>query len=127
MTITSATGVRRILIADDDPTILKLLSFNLCLEGLIVETVDNGLDACEQADALRPDLIVLDVMMPGRDGFGVLEVLKARPSTRDIPVVLLTAKSTDDDIWHGWQAGADYYLTKPFDIDELLHFIDRLC
>jgi DNA-binding response OmpR family regulator len=72
-------------------------------------------------------ILVADVMMPGRDGLGAVEVLKANPLTKGIPVVLLTAKATDDDVWQGWQAGADYYLTKPFDVDELMHFIDHLC
>jgi DNA-binding response OmpR family regulator len=127
MTITNSSGVRRILVADDDPSILKLLAFNLCLDGLLVETVDNGVDACIQAERTMPDVIILDVMMPGRDGLGAIEVLKSNELTKNIPVVLLTAKSTDDDVWQGWQAGADYYLTKPFDIDELMQFIDHLC
>jgi DNA-binding response OmpR family regulator len=65
-------------------------------------------------------------MMPGRDGYQVLAALKASQATRDIPVVLLTAKATDAEVWQGWQAGADYYLTKPFNIDELIHYIEMI-
>jgi DNA-binding response OmpR family regulator len=73
-----------------------------------------------------PDLIVLDVMMPGRDGFDVLEQLKARPRTAVIPVVLLTAKAADADVWEGWKSGADYYMTKPFDPGELARFAHQV-
>jgi DNA-binding response OmpR family regulator len=62
-------------------------------------------------------------MMPGRDGYEVLRAIKSSESTRHVPVVLLTAKASDAEIWQGWQAGADYYLTKPFNVDELVHYL----
>jgi DNA-binding response OmpR family regulator len=65
-------------------------------------------------------------MMPERDGLDVLGSLKSHPRTKDIPVVLLTAKATDAEVWEGWRAGADYYITKPFNLDELLHFVELL-
>jgi DNA-binding response OmpR family regulator len=74
----------------------------------------------------RPDLVVLDIMMPKMDGLEALAELKANPDTKDIPVVMLTAKSSDADQWSGWEAGADYYITKPFDLEELLRFIGYL-
>jgi len=117
---------KRILVADDDPDILKIVAANLRAEGFEVDAVSNGFEAQARAVRTLPDLIVLDVTMPGRDGLEVLTALRARPDTRDIPVVLLTARSSDSDIWEGWKAGAAYYLTKPFETDELLHFVNSV-
>jgi two-component system response regulator VicR len=116
----------RILVADDDQPILDVLAYNLRLEGFDVITAVNGDEAWQLARDACPDLVVLDVMMPERDGLDVLTSLKAHPRTKDIPVVLLTAKTTDADVWQGWRAGADYYITKPFVLDELLHFVELL-
>ena len=118
--------VRHILVVDDDPDIRMLLTMNLELSGYQVTEAENGLQAAQLAQELLPDLIVLDLMMPGIDGLGVLGVLKAEATTRDIPVVMLTAKAGDHDVWAGWQAGVDYYMTKPFDPDHLLQFIEYL-
>jgi DNA-binding response OmpR family regulator len=120
-----ATG-RRVLVADDEADIRDILALNLEADGVDVQLADNGEDAVALADELLPDLIVLDIMMPRLDGIGALSALRANPRTCAIPVVLLTAKATDDEIMRGWQAGADYYITKPFNIDELLHFIEYL-
>ena len=119
-------SARRVLVADDDPDILKIVAANLRAEGFEVEAVANGWQAQAAAMRSRPDFMVLDVMMPGRSGLEVMATLQSRPETRDIPVVLLTARSSDADIWEGWKAGAAYYLTKPFETDELLHFINYL-
>lgn len=116
----------RVLYADDDPAMRTLFALNLEAEGFHVETVPDGDQAYEAAVDAHPDLIVLDVMMPGRDGFTVLRALKENPETSEIPVVLLTAKATDADVWEGWRSGADYYITKPFRVDELVHFVDYL-
>jgi DNA-binding response OmpR family regulator len=118
--------MRRILIADDDPDILELLTLNLEHEGFEVLGASNGDEAWALTRDAMPDLVVLDVMMPERDGLDVLTSLKAHPRTRHIPVVLLTAKATDAEVWEGWRAGADYYMTKPFNLDELLRFLDNL-
>jgi len=118
--------VRRVLVADDDPDILDLLTLNLECHGYQVHPANDGEEALALALGLTPDLIVLDVMMPKLDGLQVLAALKAHPQTRDIPVVMLTAKASDSDVWQGWQAGADYYITKPFDLDELMRFIGYL-
>jgi len=117
---------KRVLVADDDPDILKIVAANLEAEGIEVEAVSNGIEA--QARALRtsPDLIILDISMPGRTGLEVMAALRANPETKDIPVVLLTARSSDSDIWEGWKSGAAYYLTKPFDTAQLLHFVNHL-
>jgi len=122
-TVQEADAAPRVLVADDDPDILRVLTQNLEAEGFRVTTCDNGDDAGEMARTIAPDLIILDVMMPKRDGFDVLTSLKANPSTREIPVVMLSARSNDEDVWNGWRSGADYYVTKPFEMDELLRFV----
>lgn len=111
------------MIADDDAAIRELLVLNLRAEGLVVDAADNGGDALQLARQMVPDLVVLDVMMPRRTGISALAELKADPATRHIPVVLLTAKATDAEVWEGWEAGADFYITKPFDIEEVLNFV----
>lgn len=116
----------RLLVVDDDPDIRELLAFNFAAEGFEVLTSTNGLEAEATVRAERPDLVVLDVMMPERDGLEVLGSLKADPDTCHIPVVLLTAKATDADIWEGWRLRTDYYLTKPFDLDHLIHYVRHL-
>jgi len=118
--------VNHVLVVDDDPDIRMLLTMNLEVSGYRVTEAENGHEAAEMARALVPDLIVLDLMMPGIDGLGVLERLKADPVTKDIPVVMLTAKASDHDVWAGWQAGVDYYMTKPFEPEHLLQFIEYL-
>ncbi len=118
--------VRRVLVADDDPNLRALLVMNLQMEGLEVHAFDNGEDVVVHAADIQPDLMVLDIMMPQRDGLSALQVLKDDVRTQHIPVVLLTAKATDAEVWEGWEAGADFYITKPFDVDELLHFIQYL-
>jgi DNA-binding response OmpR family regulator len=119
-------GSRRCLVVDDDPAIRDILVTNLEAEGMDVRTADNGDDAVRVARELAStlDLIVLDVMMPGRDGYAVRGELKADAATCEIPIVLLTAKAGEDDVWEGWKSGADYYITKPFSIEELMYFID---
>lgn len=117
---------KNILVVDDDPAIRKVLAQNLSLEGYEVTTVSDGEEALETVAAAVPDLVILDVMMPRLDGYGVLEKLRAESDTEDLPVILLTAKSSADDVWEGWQRGADYYMTKPFDIEELLRFMDYI-
>jgi DNA-binding response OmpR family regulator len=114
---------RTCLVVDDDPNIREVVFYNLAAEGMKVHTVENGVEAEREALADPPDVIVLDVMMPGRDGYDVLDRLKQDERTRDIPVVLLTAKATDEEIWRGWRSGADYYITKPFSLDELIYFM----
>jgi DNA-binding response OmpR family regulator len=117
--------ITRVLVADDDEDIRDLLVYNLEAEGYGVTACDNGEDARELARTVAFDVIVLDVMMPKRDGFEVLASLKSNASTKGIPVVLLSARAGDADVWQGWRAGADYYVTKPFNLDELLRFIDQ--
>jgi DNA-binding response OmpR family regulator len=110
------------LFADDDPGMRAIVLMNLEAEGFEVTIVRDGEAALAAIETALPDLIVLDVMMPGRDGYDVLRELKRKERTSCIPVVLLTAKAADTDVWEGWKSGADYYMTKPFDPDELARF-----
>jgi two-component system, OmpR family, response regulator MtrA len=126
ITATTSTRVRRVLVADDEAPIRQLLELNLQAEGLDVVCCEDGDVAYAALRASLPDLIILDVMMPGRDGLTLLRTLRSDPLTADVPVVLLTAKATDAEVWEGWTAGADYYITKPFDLDEILTFIRYL-
>jgi DNA-binding response OmpR family regulator len=120
------TATAMVLVADDDPSIHKVLRLNLELEGYTVASAFNGEEALERLAEARPDLVVLDVMMPALDGLEVLRRIRANAATADLPVILLTARSAEEDMWEGWQLGVDYYLTKPFDIEELLRTMERL-
>jgi CheY-like chemotaxis protein len=115
-----------IVVADDDDILRDLLLLNLEAEGLVVHGACNGAEALQQVASHKPDLVVLDVMMPVHDGLGVLRAMRDEPSTAKIPVVLLTARAAPHEISEGWDAGADYYLTKPFRFEQLLEFIDDL-
>ena len=107
----------KILIADDDPKILKLLKDLLNQEGFEVISANNGHEVLGQFNNATPDLIVLDVMMPGMDGFEVCRKIRAESS---IPIIILSAKSETPDRITGLTLGSDDYITKPFDSDELL-------
>ena len=117
---------KRILVVDDEPHIVRLVQVNLQREGYEVLTAYDGVDALEKVANEKPDMVVLDVMMPRMNGFEVLKKLKADDETRDIPVIMLTAKAQDADVFRGWQSGVDSYLTKPFNPMELLTFVRRI-
>ena len=108
-----------VLVAEDDEDILALVVFDLEDEGYEVVTTRNGEDAVALALERRPDLILLDVAMPGLDGYEVTRRLRADESTRGTPVVLLTARAQVKDVIEGFEAGANDYVTKPFRPDEL--------
>ncbi len=104
----------RVLVIDDEPDVLLLCRVNLEFAGHeVIETTD-AVQGVAMATSEHPDLIVLDVMLPSRDGLSVLEELGGLPETREVPVVLLTAKAQEEDQLKGWQAGAAEYVTKPF-------------
>ncbi len=104
----------RILIADDDPDILELVAFRLSRAGFDVVKASDGEDALAKIAAHRPDLAVLDVMMPKLDGYEVTRRLRAADPADEMPVILLTARVQDIDIARGFEAGADDYMKKPF-------------
>jgi DNA-binding response OmpR family regulator len=108
-----------VLVAEDDEDILALVVFDLEDEGYEVLTARNGKEAISLAFDRLPDLILLDVAMPGLDGYEVTRRLRAEGSTRGTPVVLLTARAQVKDVILGFEAGANDYVTKPFRPDEL--------
>jgi DNA-binding response OmpR family regulator len=108
-----------VLVADDDEDILELVSYRLERAGYEVVTARDGAAALATAQERRPDLAVLDVMMPGLNGYEVTQRLRADDATRDIPVILLTARVQEADVNRGFDAGADDYLRKPFSPQEL--------
>ena len=117
---------KTILAVDDEKAIVRLIQVNLERHGYHVVTAFDGQQAMEKIALAMPDLVVTDVMMPYMDGFEVLRRLRQNPDTRDLPVIMLTAKAMDHDVYEGWRAGADCYLTKPFNPNELLTFIRRI-
>ena len=117
---------KKILAVDDERHIVRLVEVNLQRAGYEVVTAYDGKEALEKVKSENPDLVVLDVMMPYMDGFEVLQNLKKNPATRDIPVIMLTAKAQDADVFRGWQSGVDCYLTKPFNPRELTAFVKRI-
>ena len=121
-----ASAQKRILICDDDPAILRVLQVNLEVEGYVALLAHHGEEALEVAQAEKPDLIILDIMMPRLDGYQTCERLKASDETKQIPVVFLSAKAQASDIEKGKGYGVDDYLTKPFDPDTLISTIERL-
>ncbi|MFD2090034.1 response regulator transcription factor [Blastococcus deserti] len=108
----------RLLVVDDEPNIRELLSASLRYAGFEVATAADGQEALALADSFRPDLLVLDVMMPGLDGFGV--VRRLRQSGRHTPVLFLTARDAAEDKVSGLTLGGDDYVTKPFSLDEVI-------
>jgi diguanylate cyclase (GGDEF)-like protein len=110
----------RVLVADDDPDILSVVKVNFELEGFQVDTAVDGEDALMKSTANPPDVIVLDIMMPRMDGLTALHRLRGQASTANVPIILLTARGLPEDRVRGLELGADDYITKPFDINELV-------
>jgi two-component system response regulator MprA len=108
----------RILVVDDEPAVRESLASSLAFEDYEIDTATDGLDALDKLDRVKPDLIVLDVLMPRLDGLTTCRRLRARGET--LPVLMLTARDTVGDRVTGLDAGADDYLVKPFELDELL-------
>src|SRR6266536_2779569 len=119
------SGPALILVADDDPVIVRLLQVNFKLEGYDVETAAHGEEALRKARDLRPALILLDVMMPGVDGWEVARRLKTDDATNEIPVLFLSARAQEEDRRRGMELGVTEYVTKPFDPGELVSLVQR--
>ncbi len=111
----------KILAVDDEPDVLLIVQTGLEVEGFDVVTARNGREALEQARAEKPDVILLDVMMPEMDGFEVLGKLKEDDDTAMIPVIMLTGVSEKSKIQNALMGGTEYYIVKPFEFDELLN------
>ncbi len=126
-TLTRVTQVLgRVLVVDDDEVIRRLIAVNLQLEGFDVETAVDGQDCLNKVTEIDPDVITLDVMMPRLDGWETAVQLRKSPETAHIKVVLITARAQEDDKTRGSHVGADAYLTKPFDPNEMIRVVREL-
>lgn len=117
---------KRILVVDDEPDVTELLTFNLRKHGYVVEAINSPLLIMGKAREFRPDLFILDVMMPDLNGTQICRMLRADPGFKQIPIVFLTARGETDDRIAGLESGGDDYIAKPFDIRELLLRIQGL-
>jgi len=117
---------KKILVVDDDAELVELISFNLRQAGYSIGTASNGVDAIKKARSLAPDLIVLDVMMPELDGFAVCEILRRDSTTATLPILMLTALSSELGRVAGLGSGASDFLTKPFSPRLLVQRIDEM-
>ena len=115
-----------ILIADDDPMILRLLEASLRATDHEITTMADGREVLEALGKTRPDIVILDSMMPDVSGLEVLQSLKADDASKEIPVILMTARAEEEDIANGLQLGAEEYLVKPFPPKDLVAIIERL-
>jgi DNA-binding response OmpR family regulator len=118
--------MHKILFVDDERDLVQVAKIYLEAAGYGFVGAFDGLQAIQKVQEERPDLIILDVTMPRLTGWDVLRVLQGDAATADIPVIMLTAKSQDQDKARGWELGCTWYHTKPFDFDELLVVIERI-
>jgi len=117
---------KRVLLIEDEPNIIEAISFILSRDGWTVHTHEDGTTALDKVLALPPDLIILDVMLPGRSGFDILRDLQNRANTKSIPVMMLTARGQDKDRDLAMRLGAKLYMTKPFSNEELRNEVRNL-
>jgi DNA-binding response OmpR family regulator len=115
-----------VLVVEDDPVILRLLEVNFEMEGFAVRSATNGREALDAVRSGRPDVVVADIMMPVLSGLDFLAELRADPAIADVPVVFLSAKAQAGDVRAGLAAGADDYVTKPFEPLDLVERVARL-
>ncbi|PLX99307.1 MAG: two-component system response regulator [Desulfuromonas sp.] len=116
---------KKILIVEDEESLLKLESILLTSKGYDVRGVSNGQQALDAIAEEKPDLVLLDIMLPEIDGFEVCQRIKDDPETTDIPVIMLTAKKSREDMARGEKVGADWYITKPFKSVMVIETIQR--
>ena len=124
--MTHDTKARTILVADDEPDILEFISYNLHTEGYQVITAKNGIEAIELAKLHKPDLVILDVMMPGKTGFEVCKILRLLPAFENTIIIFLTALNDDSTQIKGLETGGDDYITKPISPNVLLSRVNAL-
>ena len=115
-----------VLVVEDDPVILRLLEVNFELEGFTVLLAHDGAEGIEVARTQHPDVVISDIMMPHTSGLELVTVLKADPDTKAIPIILLSAKAQTGDLKVGMDAGADDYVTKPFEPLDLVGRVNEL-
>jgi two-component system alkaline phosphatase synthesis response regulator PhoP len=119
-------SLKKILIADDEPDILEIIGYNLSREGYEVTTAKDGDDAITKAKSTKPDLIILDIMMPKKNGMEVCEILRTQPSFKDTLIIFLTALSDESSHIKGLETGADDYISKPISPKVLLSKVNAL-
>jgi DNA-binding response OmpR family regulator len=117
---------RRVLIIEDEPNIIEAISFILTRDGWQVDTHSNGHDAVSVVQSRAPDLVILDVMLPGRSGYDILTDLRALPATQDLPVLILTARGQARDRELAEKAGASLFMTKPFSNADVIAALNAL-
>jgi DNA-binding response OmpR family regulator len=116
----------KVLIVDDEPNIVLAIDFLLSQKGFITEKAYNGNQALEKVKSFQPNIVVLDVMMPGMTGFEVARQIRTTPDFANVQIVFLTAKGTTKDKMQGYSNGGDLYLTKPFNNDDLVLSIEEM-
>jgi two-component system alkaline phosphatase synthesis response regulator PhoP/two-component system response regulator VicR len=126
MTVESSRSPRRILVVEDDSIILRQIEFNLQAHGYTVETAATGVEALRRMLLNRPDLLITDVMMPEMDGYELVATMRRDPQLSEVPVIMLTARTEEEDMVQGYVSGTDLYLTKPFNPTELIAFAERI-
>lgn len=126
MNTSSTSSEISILLVDDEPNILMALEFLLQREGYRIEKALSSAQALDLLTDFHPDIAVLDVMMPGMDGFELAHRIRLSPGLEKTRIVFLTAKGTSDDRMRGYDSGGEYYLVKPFDNDEFVRVIHEL-
>jgi DNA-binding response OmpR family regulator len=119
-------GRRKILVVEDNFATRTLLEHTLEIEGYDVVAVADGALVPQHLMNDRPALVILDIMLPGVDGFTVLKGIRESDATRELPVLMLTALDDADSTWKGWTGGCDYYMNKPFDTEDLLSVVHNL-
>lgn len=117
---------KKILVIEDDPAILRLVDYSLRHEGYTVLAATNGLEGIRKAHLEKPDLIILDVMLPGMDGFEICARLRAEPATAQLPILMFSAKAQEIDKNTGLKVGADDYLPKPAAPAEIVSRVEKL-
>ena len=116
----------KILVIEDDPVGLRYVRFTLEKHGYQVIAASNGLEGLRKARTEEPDLVILDIMLPGMDGYEICHRLRAEPATARLPILMFSARSQDKDIAVGQQVGADDYLTKPAEPSEIIRRVESL-
>lgn len=117
---------KRVLVVDDHPPTLRLITNALKGEGVDVVTAGNGAECLLAIESQRPDLLILDVVMPVMDGFQTLRIIRENQATRTLPVIILSVRSEDESVLKGLSGGADIYITKPFKTGDLVTAVMRM-